>query len=89
MPAGSRRCAIARRVVVVGGGVSGLAVTYELLQRVGPDVEVQCLEQGAHAGGNIRTDHEDGYVLEWGPNGFLDNVEATPVSYTHLRAHET
>ena len=70
--------------MVVGAGVSGLTVTYELLQRVGPEVEVVCLERSSHAGGNIRTDRDGGYLLEWGPNGFLDNVEATPALIRRL-----
>jgi len=39
---------------------------------------VRVLDNADRVGGNIRTDRESGYVLEWGPNGFLDNVPATP-----------
>jgi oxygen-dependent protoporphyrinogen oxidase len=68
------------RVVVVGGGISGLAVAFEILERserVPGGVEVVCLEAATRPGGNIQTDREDGYTCEWGPNGFLDNVPAT------------
>ena len=64
------------KVVVVGGGIAGLAVTRELRRR-GGDVEAICLEGSGRPGGNIRSDRIDGYVCEWGPNGFLDNVPAT------------
>lgn len=69
-----------QRVVVVGGGIAGLAVAFELRQRaagVAGGLEVQVLESAARAGGNLRTERVDGYRVEWGPNGFLDNVPAT------------
>lgn len=69
-----------RRVIVVGAGISGLAVTYDLLQRAGSaggPVELLCLEAGKAPGGNIRTEKTDGFTCEWGPTGFLDNAPAT------------
>jgi oxygen-dependent protoporphyrinogen oxidase len=67
-------------VVVVGGGISGLAIGWELLTRPGLVPEgaaVHVLEAAPRAGGNIRTERRDGYVCEWGPTGFLDDVPAT------------
>ncbi len=69
-----------KRVVVVGGGIAGLATAFELRQRadrVGGGLEVRVLEAAPRLGGNLRTEHVDGYRVEWGPNGFLDNVPAT------------
>ena len=34
------------------------------------------LEAGRRVGGNIRTDHIDGFTIERGPNGYLDDVPA-------------
>lgn len=68
------------RVVVVGGGVAGLAITFELLERTRSEdspPEVLCLEAEDRPGGNIRSDATDDFLVEWGPNGFLDNVPAT------------
>ncbi|HZM15628.1 MAG TPA: protoporphyrinogen oxidase [Candidatus Krumholzibacteria bacterium] len=62
------------RVAVVGAGISGLALGFHL-QRLG--VEVQVLEERERAGGNIRSEHRQGYLCEWGPNGWLDNEPAT------------
>ena len=62
--------------VILGGGIAGLACAHELLDR-GLAGSLLLLEAEGRAGGNIRTLHEDGFVCEWGPNGFLDNVPAT------------
>ena len=35
------------------------------------------LEGASRPGGNLRTEHADGYVCEWGPNGFLDSAPDT------------
>jgi protoporphyrinogen/coproporphyrinogen III oxidase len=71
---------MAQRVVVVGGGIAGLSVAWELLTRpqagsVGTTVEV--LEASDRPGGNIRSERRDGFLCEWGPNGFLDDAPAT------------
>jgi protoporphyrinogen/coproporphyrinogen III oxidase len=68
------------RIIVVGGGVAGLATAF-LLREIGGEAgrgaEVIVLESLNEAGGSTRTDHVDGYTCEWGPNGFLDNEPAT------------
>ena len=69
-----------RRVVVVGGGVAGLATALAVSDRAraaGVALELRVLEGGPRAGGNLRSERTDGYTVEWGPNGFLDNVPAT------------
>ena len=68
------------RIVVVGGGISGLAVSYELLEsarRLELDLELQCLEAADRPGGNIRTTREGEFLCEWGATGFLDSAPAT------------
>ncbi len=60
------------RVVIVGGGISGLTLAYRL-QRRAPDAEVIVLEERARLGGTIGTERRDGFQVEIGPNGFLDN----------------
>src|SRR5438105_949416 len=63
-------------VVVVGAGVSGLAVAYRLQQRA-PDVAVTVLEQGGRPGGKVWTERARGFQVETGPNGFLDTKPST------------
>jgi len=64
------------RVVVVGGGIAGLA-TARAIRGEAPDAEVIVLESRDRPGGNVRTERIDGYLCEAGPNGFLDSAPAT------------
>jgi protoporphyrinogen/coproporphyrinogen III oxidase len=65
-----------QRVVVVGGGIAGLATAHVLLARR-PGLDLVLLEADDRLGGNIRTSIEEGFTLEWGVNGFLNNVPET------------
>jgi protoporphyrinogen/coproporphyrinogen III oxidase len=64
-----------RRVVIVGGGITGLSLAYRLSSRSGMDVTH--LEASDRLGGCVRTIHKDGFTIECGPNGFLDSSPAT------------
>jgi len=63
-------------IAIVGAGVAGLSVAFELLQRRTGHA-VHLYEASNLPGGNIRTDYVDGFTIEWGPNGFLDSVPET------------
>jgi len=65
------------RVVIAGGGIAGLSTAFELTREAAGDIDVIVLERARRAGGNLRTERVDGYLCEWGPNGFLDNVPET------------
>ena len=58
-------------VLVIGGGISGLATAFGVQQR-GASVEV--LDAGTRAGGVIGTLHRDGALYETGPNSALDTT---------------
>jgi protoporphyrinogen/coproporphyrinogen III oxidase len=64
------------RVVIVGGGISGLATAFRLQQRC-PATEITLLEERNRVGGNAWTERRDGFQVETGPNGFLDNKPTT------------
>lgn len=69
-----------KKAIIIGGGISGLATAWLLrAQAVRADVELELtlLEQEARPGGKIRSIHEEGYLCEWGPNGFLDSKPQT------------
>ncbi|HJQ70025.1 MAG TPA: protoporphyrinogen oxidase [Blastocatellia bacterium] len=55
----------AREVVVIGAGISGLVCAYRL-KRLGVDVAL--LEKSERAGGVMRTDRIDEFLIERGPN---------------------
>jgi oxygen-dependent protoporphyrinogen oxidase len=55
-------------VIIIGGGITGLAAAYELTQR---QVSFTLLESSARLGGLIRTDHVDGFTVEAGPESIL------------------
>jgi len=68
------------RLVVIGAGISGLATAF--LARLGAaatgrPLSVTVLEAEARAGGKMWSDRSDGFVIEHGPNGFLDNKPDT------------
>ena len=57
-------------VVVIGGGISGLAAAEELL-RADTRLRVTLLEAAPILGGIIQTERHDGYVIEAGPDVLL------------------
>ena len=62
------------RVVVVGGGIAGLAAARRLEALV-PDVEVVLFEQDEALGGKLRTERIGGFVVEAAPDSFLSRKE--------------
>ena len=68
------------KIVVAGGGISGLAAAYHisrLAKEKMSGTEVVLLEKEDRPGGKIRSEHADGFLFEWGPNGFLDSKPDT------------
>jgi oxygen-dependent protoporphyrinogen oxidase len=69
-----------KRAIVVGGGISGLATAYllgEKARSAGIELEVMLLEKEKRTGGKILSIKDNGFLCEWGPNGFLDNKPQT------------
>lgn len=61
---------MSRRVVVIGAGISGLSAAYRLTEAY-PQLDVVLLEGSERAGGLIRTDVIDGFLVEQGPDSIL------------------
>lgn len=55
------------RVVVIGGGISGLTCAHRLKRQ---GVDVTLLESSSHAGGLIGTVQQNGFLFERGPQSF-------------------
>jgi oxygen-dependent protoporphyrinogen oxidase len=64
------------RIVVAGAGVTGLSIAHAIGQR-DRGAEVVVVEGNAQPGGNVKTEMVDGYLCEWGADGFLDNAPDT------------
>jgi oxygen-dependent protoporphyrinogen oxidase len=64
-----------KRIVIIGGGIGGLATAYSLKELAGleglKDVELTLIEKDERLGGNIRTEKTDGFLIEGGPDCFL------------------
>lgn len=59
--------------LVIGAGISGLAVAYGLRRR---GLRVKLLEASSRVGGVIRSERRDGYLLEYGPNSLMASAPA-------------
>ncbi len=65
-----------KKVIVVGGGVSGLSAAHfveKKARQAGQAVQVRLLEQESRPGGKFDSVRKEGYIVEAGPNGFLDS----------------
>lgn len=66
------------RLVVVGGGIAGLAAAWAARTaavRAGVALEVLVIERRDDVGGKARTITRDGWLVEGGPSGFLGGRE--------------
>lgn len=65
-----------RRIVILGGGVTGLALAFLRNRNPTPGDDILVLEEGPNPGGSLRTIREEGLVLEAGPM----SLRTTPAS---------
>lgn len=87
------------RLVVVGGGISGLASAWAArtaAQRSGVALDVLVLERAKDVGGKARTIVRDGWLVEGGPSGFfrgreeLDSlIQASSLGADVVPAHDS
>lgn len=59
-----------RHYVIIGAGISGLALGWFLKQNQPKDVQITILEAGKRVGGWIETRIEEGFLFEQGPRSF-------------------
>jgi oxygen-dependent protoporphyrinogen oxidase len=61
------------RIVIIGGGLSGLAAARRIAERATREVELTVLEARDRVGGAIWTDRVDGFTIEGGADSFITN----------------
>ncbi|MGB9731253.1 MULTISPECIES: protoporphyrinogen oxidase [Calditerrivibrio] len=68
------------RIAIIGGGISGISTAFlleKLKKELSLDMEITIIEKRLRWGGSIETSREDGFIVEAGPNGFLDSKPHT------------
>ncbi len=69
-----------KRIVIIGGGITGLAAAHRILEReqeLREQVELTLLEARPQVGGIVQTEEREGFLLEGGPDSFLSEKPAT------------
>jgi oxygen-dependent protoporphyrinogen oxidase len=67
-------------IAIIGAGISGLASAFAIERQAaeaGLEITTTLIEKEQRVGGKIWSRSEDGFLCEWGPNGFLDNKPLT------------
>ena len=62
------------QVVIVGGGISGLATAHYLHGHLGGDVELTLVEGGSQLGGKVANQQFSGHLVDTGPDALLVRV---------------
>jgi oxygen-dependent protoporphyrinogen oxidase len=69
-----------KKIAIIGAGISGLSTAFaieRLAGEAGLEVDVTVFERDDRTGGKIWSIKDEGYLCEWGPNGFLDSKPMT------------
>ncbi len=69
-----RRIGNPDRIVIIGGGISGLSSAFYLqreAERQGKEIDITIVDGAPAFGGKINTLQRDGFVIEKGPDSFL------------------
>lgn len=68
-----------RKVVVIGGGITGLTAAFYLqkeAQQHDIPIDVVLIEASLRVGGKIQTLRKDGFIIERGPESFFDSCSS-------------
>lgn len=72
-------------VIVIGAGISGLYAAYWLKKR---GFSVTVLEKDSEAGGTMKTIHDNGYLIETGPNSALETTPLFKELFSELKLQD-
>jgi oxygen-dependent protoporphyrinogen oxidase len=67
---------MAKSVVILGGGISGLALAWFLKRKHGNDIQLTLIEKERRLGGWIQTVEKEGFRFEQGPRSFRISQQA-------------
>jgi oxygen-dependent protoporphyrinogen oxidase len=67
------------KVVIVGGGVSGLATAHYIHSQLGDGVELTLVEGGSRLGGKVANQQFSGHLVDTGPDAVLVRAPAMAV----------
>lgn len=65
-----------KRIVIIGGGLSGLSAAYTLHKMGQEDISFDLYEKEPHFNGKFETVKRDGFLIEKGPDSFLARKKA-------------
>ncbi|MBE0418463.1 MAG: protoporphyrinogen oxidase [Coriobacteriia bacterium] len=67
-----------RRIIIVGGGIAGLAAAFKIARsaEAGHEVEFVLVEKDPRLGGKIATEQVEGFIVDGGPDCFLTEKPA-------------
>lgn len=70
---------MSKQIIIIGGGISGLAVLHHLKQKFKdrPDIQILLIEKNPQPGGVIQSYTKAGCLFEAGPEGFLTSKAST------------
>lgn len=70
-----------KKTVIIGGGLTGLSAAFYLEKEAreqGVPMSIDLIESSPRLGGKIQTVKKDGYVIERGPDSFLERKASGP-----------
>jgi protoporphyrinogen oxidase len=73
------------KVIIIGGGLSGLASAYFLQQQ---DVQSRLLEAAPQVGGNLLSIKENGFLRDAGPNSLMIKGQVVPALIESLQLEQ-
>jgi protoporphyrinogen/coproporphyrinogen III oxidase len=59
-------------IAIIGGGISGLSSAWYLAKLL-PDCQITLYESESRLGGKIKSEKQEGFLFEHGPNGFMNS----------------
>lgn len=68
-----------QKVVIIGGGITGITAAYYLQKQAveyGLSLDIKLVEASHRLGGKMQTVVKDGYVIERGPDSFLERKQS-------------